>query len=393
MKKIILSFAFMILLTVDVNAQLHKQTDTKTNQSKPIISEDKAKILQSIDVIANMQFANNTDFEDGEYTGSRFAMNQFRMEIKGYVLDSTVFFRFRNRYTRTPTVQSVDNIENSVDLAFVGINVSEQFSLAFGKMCADYGGYEFDDNPINIYQYNDIVEEADNFLTGAQFNWNASKNQQFTFQVLNARTRNFAEIYDSIPGVTAAKFPSALVGNWRGSFGDGLFSTFWSYSYIQETTKKNVQYIALGNQLDLKKVLIQYDFKYMMDEIDRLGIISGLIPESSSSFTALDTDYIEHWLRVKYNFSPKWNVSLIGMVSDAYWKGNPDQNNNDHIRTAWGIIPSLEYSPFEKLNLKFFVSYVGRKYDYTDYATTNFGLTDFNTGQLLVGFISPLKFL
>ncbi|WP_282142950.1 porin [Cellulophaga baltica] len=393
MKNIILLGLFMFF-AIHTNAQMHKQSDSLINRAKPIISVDKAEILENVDVIANMQYANNSNFQDGDYMGSNFAMNQFRLEVKGMVLDNTVFFRFRDRYTRTPTVQSVDNVDHSVDMIFVGINLSDKFSLAFGKMCADYGGYEFDMNPIDIYEYNDIVENADNFLTGAQFTWNAPKEQQFTFQVLNARTKTFDELYDNAPDIEAAKFPAAFVGNWRGSFAKGLLSTFWSYSLITEASEKQVQYIALGNQLNLKKVLIQYDFKYMKDDLDRLGVVSGLIPESYLPNTALKTDYIEHWLRVQYNFAPKWNVTVIGMVSDSYWKGNLDTAvSNDHIRTAWGVIPTLEFYPFKQLNLKFFASYIGRDYKYSNTAKTTYDLNNSSTGQVMVGFIAPLKFL
>jgi hypothetical protein len=393
MIRYLLLFNFLIFLTANADGQWLKQTDSLINHSRRIIPVDRAELLKNVDLIANMQYANNSNFQNGNYTGSAFALNQFRLEIKGLVFDSTVFFRFRNRYTRTPTVQSVDNIDHSVDMAFIGVNLSRRFTLSFGKMCADYGGYEFDANPINIYQYNDIVEQADNFLTGAQFTWNATKNQQFAFQVLNARTQSFTDLYDSIPGIKAAKFASALVGNWRGSFGSGIFSTFWSYSFITEASNKYVKYIALGNQLNLKKLLIQYDFKYMMDGLDRLGIVSALVPKSYSPYTALKTDYIEHWLRIQYNFTPQWNFTVIGMVDNAFWKGNSDANKNDHIRTAWGIIPSLEFYPYKKLDLKFFAAYVGRYYDYTTYAKAKFGLANSTTGQLLVGFISPLKFL
>ena len=393
MKKYLLLSCFLIAFAINSQAQFLKQTDTVINHSIHIIPIDRATLLKNVDLIANMQYANNSNFENGKYIGSAFALNQFRLEIKGLVFDSALFFRFRNRYTRTPTVQSIDNIDHSVDMAFIGVNLSRKFTLSLGKMCADYGGYEFDANPIDIYQYNDIVEEADNFLTGAQFTWNATKKHQFAFQVLNARTQSFSELYDSVPGIKTAKFASAFVGNWRGSFGNGLLSTFWSYSFISEASKKHVQYIALGNQLNLKKILVQYDFKYMMDDIDRLGIVSGLIPKSYSPYTTLKTDYIEHWLRLQYNFTPKWDVTVIGMVDNAYWKGNPDVNKNNQIRTAWGIIPSLEFYPYKKLPLKFFAAYVGRYYNYSDYSKAKFGLVNSTTGQLLVGFSSPLVFL
>jgi hypothetical protein len=35
---------------------------------------------------------------------------------------------------------------------------------------------------------------------------------------------------------------------------------------------------------------------------------------------------------------------------------------------------------------------VGRYFNHTDYAKSQFGLTDFNTGQLMVGVVSPLVF-
>ena len=159
MNRFLFLVSLLILFAASANAQLQKQIDTSINHTTRIIPLDKAKILKDVDLIANMQYANNSNFLNGDYTGSNFALNQFRLEIKGLVFDSTIFFRFRDRYTRDPVVQSVDNIDHSVDMAFIGVNLSKRFSLSFGKMCADYGGYEFDANPIDIYQYNDMFQE------------------------------------------------------------------------------------------------------------------------------------------------------------------------------------------------------------------------------------------
>ncbi len=392
MKQFIFLFSFFIQFILMADAQMQKQIDTSINHSTRIIPVQKAELLKNVDLIANMQFANNSFFQDNKYTASKFSMNQFRLEIKGQVFDN-VFFRFRDRYTRDFITQSVDNISHSTDLAFIGIDLSSKFSLAVGKMCADYGGYEFDANPINIYEYNDIVEYADNFLSGAQVSWKASKNHQFTLQALNARTQSFEQLYDSIPGIKAAKFPSVIVGNWRGSFANGKFATFYSYSLITEASHKNVYYTALGNQLNLKKWMIQYDFKYMNDNLDRLNLVTSLIPKSYSPFTALNTSYMEHWLHVEYTINPRWKASIIGMVSDAYWKGNPDLGKSNHIRSDYGVIPSVEFYPVKGLNLKFFTSYVGRYYNYSSYAKSKFGLADYNTGRLMIGFISPLAVL
>ena len=392
MNRIICLISCFVLITFGATAQLQKQSDTANRQTIRIIPLDKALLLKNMSLIANMQYSNNSYFQDGKFTNNKFALNQFRLELKGQVTDH-VFFRFRDRYTRNPETQSVDNMSHSTDLAFIGVEVSPTVSLAFGKMCADYGGYEFDANPIDIYQYNDIVDYADNFLTGAQVSWKATKNHQFTFQVLNSRTRSFSEIYDSIPGVVETKFPAAYVGNWRGNFLDGKFSTLWNYTLITEAKDKYIYYTALGNQFTSKNWLIQYDFKYEKEDIDRTTLVTGFVPDSYDPYPALNTTYIEHWLHVEYTINPKWKATIIGMVSDAYWDGNLDPDKNNHLRTAWGVIPSIEFYPFKGLNLKFFTTYVARFYNFTDYAKTTFGSTNSTTGRIMVGFITPLVVL
>jgi hypothetical protein len=372
--------------------QFMKQADTAIYQNNRIIPIDKAKLLKNIDLIFNIQYALDNDLQNGNYTGSKYALNQFRLEIKGEILDN-VFFRFRDRYTREPIPQSVDNVNRSVDMAFVQINLSPKWSLAFGKMSADYGGYEFEANPIFIYQYNDIIAHADDFLVGAQGSWNISKNHSLTLQLLNARTETFEEIYDTIPGISAAKFPAALVGNWRGSFAGGVFTNFWSYSIIKEAAGQYIYYAALGNQFHLKKWLIQYDFKYNPEDIDRTSVVTGIVPKSYSPYTALHTRYVEHWLHAAYTITPKWSATVTAMTSDAYWHGNPDPGKDSHLRRAYGLIPTMEFFPLKKLNLKFFAAYIGRFYDYSSYARGKFGSENSTTGVFEIGFISPLVVL
>ena len=110
-------------------------------------------------------------------------------------------------------------------MAYVRFDLSDKWQLSVGKMCADWGGIEFDLNPIDIYEYSDIIEMADNFLTGAGVYYQANDNHGFAFQLLDSRTGTFEELYDTVPDVKASKVPLALVFNWRGNFFDGKFMT------------------------------------------------------------------------------------------------------------------------------------------------------------------------
>jgi hypothetical protein len=374
-------------------AQLHRQIDTATYRSKPIIPVDRAELLKRVDLIFNMQYANNNLFTNGQYTSTNYAFNQFRLEIIGEIFDS-VFFRFRQSYTRMPLdSQTIDNTNQSIDMAFIDIKISSKFNVSFGKLSADFGGYEFEAPPIYIYQYNDIIAHADDFLLGAGVSWQISPKHSFGMQMLNARTESFYQLYDTIPGVSPSKFAAMIVTTWRGSFAHNKFNTIWSFTTIREARNEFAYYLALGNQLSLKKWLIQYDFKLYPEDLDRSNIVSTFVPAAWMPYRALKTQYLENWLHVEYSLPKRWRATATLYSSEAWWFGNPDPQKVNHLRTSYGVIPTIEWFPYKNLNLKFFTAYVGRFYDYTGYAQNKFGLSNLTTGVFEVGFISPLVVL
>lgn len=375
-----------------------------TTYYKALIPEAKQGLLKNVSVIANMNFAFRNEFVDGEYTQSRFRNEQFRLEIRGQV-HKNVYFRFRDRYTRAQTSESIDNLSRSVDLAYLRFDINPKFSISVGKMCADWGAWEFDWNPIDIYEYSDIVEYADNFLTGVGFSYTPSPRNQFTFQVLDSRTKSFDELYGTQPNFTESKAPLAFVGNWRGTLFNGKVKTIWSYSLFNEAQDANgdaanMNYVALGNEFIVSdKFSFIYDFKWSQEDLDRTTVVSETVPDAIYAYSLGNTEYIGHWVHLRYKITPKVHFTFVGMLDVANWKNavevdganNPDGETK--IRDAWGYIPAVEYFPWSDLNLKFFANWVGRDYKYTDYAKTRMGATDYSTGRFTIGFITPLGVL
>jgi hypothetical protein len=388
--KLIITAIMYFVMAGFVQAQ-SRQSDTATYRT--IIPVEKQSLMKNEDIIANMQMGLRNDFQDGDYLGSKFKVEQFRLEIKGYIHEK-VFFRFRHRYTSTFEPQSIDKIIKGVDFAYLRFDASDKWQFTFGKTYADWGGYEFDLNPIDIYEYSDIIEMADNFLFAAGAYFQATKNHGISFQILNSRTGTFEELYDSIPTIEASKAPLAGVINWRGSFWDGKFTTLWSYSLFNEAKDIFKNYIALGNQLNLNKITIMYDFKWSKEDLDRTGIISGDVPDDIYNYALKNTLYYSHWLRFDYRFTPKWQASFVGIIDKAKWLSDVDPiKNTDDWRTAYTFIPTLEYFPWEDLNLKFYLGWVGRSFNYSEYSQSRFGLSDYSTGRLIFGIISPLHVL
>ncbi len=381
----ILLFLFAIGIA---QAQL-RQADT-SSVYRSIIPQEKQELLKNIDMIANIQMGYRSDWQDGDHIQSNFRIDQFRLEIKGYVTKK-LFFRFRHRYTSSFEPQTIDKIIKGVDFAYLRFDLSDKVQLTIGKTFADWGGIEFDMNPIDIYEYSDIIEQADNFLTGVGIYYQAFDNHGFSFQILNSRTQSFEELYQGHPGLEGSEFPLAAVINWRGSFLDGKFTTLWSYSLFNEAKDTFKNYIALGNQLKLDKLTIAYDFKWSKEDLDRTGIISRDVPDDLYPYALENTQYTSHWLKVDYRFIEKWQVSFVGFVDNAKWLDDIDPlKTTDDWRTGYGVIPTIEFFPWNDINLKFFLGYVGRFYDYSDYAKSRVGVEDFNTSRFMVGIISPL---
>ena len=395
--KIFLSVILLAVVSV-VNAQY--QSDTLATY-RTVIPIEKQSLMKNIDIITNIQTGFRSDFIDGEHQSSQFKFEQFRLEIKGYVHEK-IYFRFRHRYTSTFDPQSIDKIIKGVDFAYFRFDLTDKLQFTLGKTYADWGGIEFDLNPIDIYEYSDIIEMADNFLTGAGLTYHVTKKHNITVQILDTRTSTFNDIYGAVPGIEQSEVPLAGVLNWRGSFLDGKLSTLWSYSYFNEgkitASDKSVgkNYIALGQLYKMDKLYIAYDYKLSMEGLDRTGIISGDIPDNLYAFSVENTMYQSHWTRINYEFMPKWHVSLDAFIDFAYWKDDIDPfKTEDKFRTAISYVPTIEYFPWDDINLKFFVGYVGRHYMYSDYAKTRpgMGLDDFSTGRAIIGIITPLHVL
>lgn len=397
-------FIFLIQ-PILILAQEHEPQTGDTAYYKTLIPEEKQGLLKNVSMIANMQFGLENAFSNSNssseflYTGSKFKFEQFRLEFRGQV-HKNVYFRFRNRYTKTPDVQSLDHIYGSVDLAYIRVTLSNKWNLSAGKMCADWGGYEFDYNPIDIYEYSDIIEMADNFLTGVGVSYQFHKNHSFTLQVLDSRTKSFNELYGEQPNMTESKAPLAFVFNWRGSFFKGKFNTIWSYALHTEAEDVFMNYIALGNQLRLGKFTVEYDFKWSSEDLDRTGIVSSTVPDVlirgtdtlNYPYAMKNTLYYSHWLHLYYRANKHINIAFVGFLDYAKWKsGSADpEKNTDDIRVAWGFIPTFEYYPFKDLNLRFYANWVGRIYNYSDYAKNSLGAKDYSTGRFTIGFVSPL---
>lgn len=384
---------FMLLILGSIQGVYAQRTEKskKFMVDKTLFEEltDVKKKSDKFNLYLNMQGGFDANFRDGFEEGT-FKMRQLRIEMKGNI-NNWLSYRYRQRLNRSNDGGGmIDNVPTSIDYAGIGIKLNNRFNLFAGKQCTAYGGIEFDLNPIDIYEYSDIIENMSNFMTGLNIGYNLTSTQQLNLQILNSRNGSFDSTYGiteneegKLPDLKSGKLPLVYTLNWNGTFND-IFKTRWSASILNEAKSKNMYYYALGNELNLDKFNMFLDFMYAQEGIDRNGTITGIVGRPSGH-NVFDTGYLSVVTKLNYRFLPKWNVFVKGMYETASVTKSTEDIAKGNYRTSWGYLAGVEYYPMET-NLHFFLTYVGRSYNFTSRAKI-LGQENYSTNRISVGFI------
>ena len=380
MKKL-LTLLVLALCVIGLNAQEEKSLYEQISGVK--------KKTDKFNLYMNMNGSFDAMFNDNGFDYGKFNMRQLRIEAKGNV-NEWLSYRWRQRLNRPNNGGSmIDNLPTSIDIAGIGVKLGDKFSIFAGKQCANYGGFEFDANPIEIYEYSDMIEYMSNFMTGINIGYDFLEGQQLNFQILNSLNGPFSETYNFNPllmetlNVEASKLPLVYTLNWNGNFND-VFKTRWSASIMSQAKGENLYYFALGNELTLGKFNMYLDFMYSNDAIDRGGIITE-IRGLEFGHNVYNTSYMSLVTKLNYRFADKWNVFVKGMYETASVTEESELVAEGKYRTSLGYLGGIEYYPMES-NLHFFLTYVGRHYIYEEIANK----PDYSTNRVSVGFIYQL---
>lgn len=331
--------------------------------------------------------------------GTKFANKQLRIEIKGNLTDK-LYYRLRHRLNKATDAKGEDNFAKATDIMMVGYNFNDKLSISGGKMCQIWGGFEFDENPMYIYQYSDMVDYMDNFMAGVTVSYKPIPTQEIAVEISNSYNGKFADEYgdeavvvnnDEAHALQKSKNPLTYIINWNGSFFDGKLNTRWAWGLQTQAKGKYSRMLTLGQQLNLPKFQWYFDYMGAFDDLDRLKIATN---ELRDAFDGGDGDVGNVYLgKVHYNsfitkanwqFAPSWNLMLKGMYETA---SVTKMERFKNYRKSFGYMGSIEYYPAKQQDFRLFLAYVGRKYDYS----TKCGLKDYNTDRIELGFMYRIK--
>lgn len=403
MKKIIMMFA-ALAMTMGANAQGNNIGMGGGDGDIQSIHERITKLEKKNDMF-NLYFNYAASFQAehnslSDEWGTKFANKQLRLEIKGNLTDK-LYYRLRHRLNKATDAKGEDNFAKATDIMMVGYNFNDKLSISGGKMCQIWGGFEFDENPMYIYQYSDMVDNMDNFMAGVTVSYKPIPTQEIAVEISNAYNGKFADEYgdeavvvnkDEAKALQKSKNPLTYIINWNGSFFDGKLNTRWAWGLQTQAKGKYSRMLTLGQQLNLPKFQWYFDYMGAFDDLDRLRIATN---ELGGALVDGDGDGIDnaYFGKVHYNsfitkanwqFAPSWNLMLKGMYETA---SVTKMELFKNYRKSFGYMGSIEYYPAKQQDFRLFLAYVGRKFDYS----TKCGLKDYNTDRIELGFMYRIK--
>ena len=301
----------------------------------------------------NMYFNFQSSFDlekvkDQDMT-AQFKARQLRLEVRGDITDR-IFYRFRHRLNKSNAATSLDNLAKATDMLYAGFRLDDKWTLTAGKMCQAWGGFEFDLNPMNIYEYSDFIENMDNFMLGAMITYAPNKNHEFNLQITDVRNDSFETLYGTATNtINASKAPLTYIFNWNGNLFDNLIQTRWGGGLQSEADGYNNWMLMLGTKLNLPKFQVFFDYMMANEALDRLKYTP-----MSSTVLVKDAKYNSFVLKAEYQPAPHWNIFAQGLYETA------KNDLTDNKMTGIGYFAGVEYLPFEKQDLRFFLAYIGR---------------------------------
>lgn len=401
MKKIIMMFA-ALAMTMGANAQGNNIGMGGGDGDIQSIHERITKLEKKNDMF-NLYFNYAASFQAehnslSDEWGTKFANKQLRIEIKGNLTDK-LYYRLRHRLNKATDAKGEDNFAKATDIMMVGYNFNDKLSISGGKMCQIWGGFEFDENPMYIYQYSDMVDYMDNFMAGVTVSYKPIPTQEIAVEISNSYNGKFADEYgdeavvvnnDETHALQKSKNPLTYIINWNGSFFDGKLNTRWAWGLQTQAKGKYSRMLTLGQQLNLPKFQWYFDYMGAFDDLDRLKIATNELRDALVGGDAPGNVYLGkvHYnsfiTKANWQFAPSWNLMLKGMYETASVTKMEQFKN---YRKSFGYMGSIEYYPAKQQDFRLFLAYVGRKYDYS----TKCGLKDYNTDRIELGFMYRIK--
>lgn len=338
------------------------------------------------------------DFASKQFDEAAFRVKDIKIDMTGEVTDR-LFYWYRQRLNGGTGSQPLENLPESIEYAYIGYRLSDRFTLTAGKQDVFFGGFEYDPNPLEIYEYSDMNEYALCYLTGLGLAYQATPSQEIRLQVTNSRMGALEDDYGRMPdGFSQPKVPLYYTLNWNSSYFDEQVNLRYSASAAEQAKGRYMYAFFAGQNFDAAPWQAYFDVMYMRGALDPLGLLTELKETTSGQEgeeEGEDTEpvrlrngaYLSLVAEAKYRFHPKWQCFAKGMYETASLYRADGPYEKGRYRTAWGYQGGIEFYPMADDNLHLFLLASGRTYRLTERAAALGNISLEPTARIAIGFV------
>ena len=334
-----------------------------------------------INVSLNTKTSFNTALKSTEGEKAGFKVDYLRLQIKGNITDriSFMWMQHLNRNTNP----NHDKMPSSIDCLGVGYQITPTLSTFVGKQYADFGGFEYDANPADVYDFSDYGSNITCFLVGAHLVWNVAPAHELRFQIVNGRNHSAEDTYGVVSDdFKEAKLPLGYTFHWNSHMAEDRLLTRCSYSVFHEGDGVNNTFLALAAGWKQDRFSMFVDALYAREEIDKAGMLSNVVSDEAG-VRAMNAEYTTIISRWDFRPTEKLNLFVKGMyeTSRAYKENNGIEKGT--YRMSYGYQGGMEYFPM-KQNFRLFLAYHAKDVHYTSRGKA-LGFDHENTQYLSMG--------
>lgn len=301
-------------------------------------------------------------FNDGKADEATFKGQTFKIWLAGEIIPG-IRYRVRHRLNK-PQSPLREGYSGATDQAWLAFDIGKKWTITAGKQSVQFGTFEYDYNPADIYVPTMCFDDLDAYKTGVNVAY------RFAGQTMNVQVVN-----SDAPQFASEKYKNkALAINvlWEGNLFDGALKTRWAYGAFQHERGKFYNWLTAGTQLNVGQFTAELDYYLGNRDMDYSGIVNDTL---SNSRYVRDQSVS---LNLKYNFG-KWKPFVKGT-----WNQRFDKEYDNTAYQTSGIQAAVEYYPFGGLakDLRFHAMYA---YNTTHFKGHYASLDNVDKHTILVG--------
>lgn len=364
MKKLSLGLlALSLLFSHSLSASETADTPEHRSLVEYIAKKDLPEMV-NIDLHMRSSFNVNPNAE-GDDNAAYFRFDHLMIDIHGHITDK-LSYKYLQRLNKSGQTFRFEKLSNTIDYAYLKYRFHPKASVTAGRQALFFGGFEYDEYPVNIYDYSTIGGHIDCFLTGASVMFNPTPTQEIGVQVVNNRHGSSTEAYGAVPpGMQSTRVPLYYSFAWNGNFRNDNIRLRYAVTSGEQMKGKWILMIGGGQRFLFNKFDIYLDALYHRAAVDHLGAIRsiGIMPDGTAwNGLIRNVEYLSVISEANYRFLPKWNIRAKVFYDRASVYKDYAIFTKGNYLSGWGCQGGIEFYPMKDDNLHLFLNATGKLY-------------------------------